>query len=166
MSLYRGGSIAAIEPVEVFEAGRTEDAYRFMQKGTHIGKIVLEMPDDPAELRPVAKRGKLRLRADAAYIITGGLGGLGRATARMMVESGASRLVFISRSGRATPSNDAFLSELEAAGCEPIAVAGSVEDEATVRRALELAGRPVAGVVHAAMALQVSKRRGETAQYH
>lgn len=145
-----------------FEARQAEDAYRFMQKGTHIGKIVLEFPSDPAELQPAAEKGRLRLRSDAAYIITGGLGGLGRATARMMAESGARRLVFISRSGRTTPSNDAFLSELEAAGCEPVAIAGSVEDEATVRRAVRLADRPVAGVVHAAMELQVSKRRSDT----
>jgi NADP-dependent 3-hydroxy acid dehydrogenase YdfG len=42
------------------------------------------------------------LQADATYILVGGMGGIGRALAVRLVESGARNLVFVSRSGATT----------------------------------------------------------------
>ncbi|RDA88606.1 hypothetical protein CP532_5867 [Ophiocordyceps camponoti-leonardi (nom. inval.)] len=44
------GHIKPLRPVHVFSAGEAEEAFRFMQKGKHIGKIVIQMPEDPQQL--------------------------------------------------------------------------------------------------------------------
>ena len=44
------GFIKPIKPLQLFEATHIEEAFRFMQKGQHIGKIVVSMPQDQKEL--------------------------------------------------------------------------------------------------------------------
>ncbi len=55
------------------------------------------------------------IRADAAYLITGGHGGLGLAVARWLVEKGARHLVLLGRSG-ANPDSQKVIAELAAKG--------------------------------------------------
>lgn len=38
---YESGRIAPIRPVKMFTAAKTQDAFRLMQKGMHIGRIGL-----------------------------------------------------------------------------------------------------------------------------
>ena len=61
---------------------------RFMQKGNHIGKIVVTMPQNPEELPTKSKKPIFKLREDASYLLVGGLGGLGQAIAVWMAEAG------------------------------------------------------------------------------
>lgn len=132
--------------------------FRFMQKGSHIGKIVLEMTEKPGSLLDliVHTASRMQFRPEASYLMTGGLGGLGKSTARWMVDKGAKNLIFLSRRGM-TPSTVKFFAELEASGCLPVLITGSVEDEAVVRLAVKEAKLPIAGVIHGAMVLKVSK---------
>lgn len=157
VDFFRDGHIKPISPVTVFAARDSQDMFRFMQKGSHIGKIVLEMTDDPSILveQAVCTPSRMAFKPDKSYLITGGLGGLGKSTARWMVGKGARNLVFISRRG-STSSTMAFFSELEASGCSPVLVTGSVEDEAVVKLAVKEAKFPIAGIVHGAMVLKVS----------
>ena len=62
---------------------------RFMQKGIHLGKIVVPMPEDHAELRGQSMKPGIQLDKNAAYLLVGGLGGLGQAIAVWMAEAGA-----------------------------------------------------------------------------
>ena len=64
------------------------DALRFMQHGKHIGKVVLKFSDQPVATVP-AEDEPVTFRADASYLITGGLGGFGLGVARWMAERGA-----------------------------------------------------------------------------
>lgn len=43
LDLYKEGSLKPIHPITTFEAGKVEDAFRYMQQGTHIGKIVVTL---------------------------------------------------------------------------------------------------------------------------
>jgi hypothetical protein len=79
MEYYRQGATEPIKPMEVFDATRIFDAFKYMQKGQHIGKIVVTMPKNPQELGVTAVKQELHLRPEAAYLLVGGLGGLGRA---------------------------------------------------------------------------------------
>jgi myxalamid-type polyketide synthase MxaE and MxaD len=101
----------------------------------------------------------LRLRDDASYLVTGGLGALGTVVARWLAKSGAKHLILLSRRG-VSPAHATAVSELAALGAQVHPVAADVADEERLRAALrELAGKgvpQVAGVFHAAGAVALS----------
>ncbi|MBD0746746.1 hypothetical protein BG418_34530 [Streptomyces sp. CBMA152] len=93
------------------------------------------------------------VRKDGAYVITGGLGGLGLLTARRFAERGARRVVLC---GRSEPSH-AAATELEnlrtALGTDLQVVLADIAEPDTVRRVLDTAradGLALHGIVHAA----------------
>ena len=101
---------------------------------------------------PVAA-GRWSVRADAGYLISGGLGGLGLALADWLAERGARHLLLL---GRSAPSSAAReqLATLARRGVTVRIAAVDVADETGLRRALEVwrreGGPDVRGVVHAA----------------
>ena len=129
-----------------------EDAFRYLQKGQHIGKVTVSMPSQLSSQRSA----DLLLRPDATYILVGGLGGLGRAISVWLVERGAKHLTFMSRSAGTAESDRSFFEELKGQGCDAEAFAGDVADPTAVRRMIEDSSRPVAGVLQMSMVLQVS----------
>jgi len=90
-SLYERGIIKPISPLTVFDASKIEDAMRLMQKGSHMGKIVVTMPSNFEGVATPSVKPKFSLTPDASYILVGGLGGLGRAVAVWMAEAGATQ---------------------------------------------------------------------------
>lgn len=126
-----------------------------MQKGQHIGKIVINMPETTQALRARPQPLEKRFSADASYLLVGGLGGLGRAISTWMVERGARHLIYLSRSAGSTPGDKAFFRELEAQSCNALAIAGSVNCTRDIQRAIELAEKPIAGVMQLSMVLRV-----------
>ncbi|RJS23212.1 polyketide synthase [Corallococcus sp. H22C18031201] len=94
-------------------------------------------------------------RADATYLVTGGLNGLGLLTARLLVERGARNLLLLGR-GAPTPEATAHLRELESAHVRVVVARADVSNEDALARALAtgLAGLPpLRGVIHSAGAL-------------
>ena len=174
VELYEQGHIKPIHPIAQFEGSKVEDAMRFMQKGNHIGKIVVTLPENPEELPTQSKKPVFELCENASYLLVGGLGGLGQAIAVWMAESGAkegelllrelsvkpSRLtrdlvIFLSRSAGAPEKYANVVQELKALGCSAIMVSGSVISEKDVERAIKMATKPVRGVIQASMVLKV-----------
>jgi epothilone polyketide synthase E len=112
--------------------------------------------DLPRALEPLA------LRPDAAYLVTGGLAGLGLEVARWMVGQGARHLVLTGRTALPPRSQwDGQLSAevrarveavraLEAQGAGVVAAAVDAGDSAEMERLISAISRPLAGVVHAA----------------
>lgn len=100
----------------------------------------------------------LRFRADAAYLLVGGLGGLGRAVSTWMVENGARQLIYLSRSAAEGPTTTPFFDELRSQGCQVKAVPGSVACREDVKRAVKVAKGPIAGVIQMSMVLRVRSR--------
>lgn len=96
MDLYEGGFIKPIAPMTRFDAVKVEDSMRFMQKGAHVGKVVVNMPDDLRVLNSKAPRQQALFSSDASYLLAGGLGGLGQAVSVWMAESGATESEFLS----------------------------------------------------------------------
>ncbi|WP_102418906.1 type I polyketide synthase [Mycobacterium sp. 4858] len=91
-------------------------------------------------------------KADASYLITGGLGALGLVVAKWMVDHGARHLVMMGRGGAAGPAQES-LDALRAAGAEVIVAQADVAKAEQVAAALESIGEsmpPLRGVVHAA----------------
>ncbi|MFF9775843.1 amino acid adenylation domain-containing protein [Streptomyces sp. NPDC013978] len=107
------------------------------------------------------------LRPDAAYLVTGAFGALGRLLCRTLVRRGARRLVLVGR-GPLPPRERwrdldpegpqgqrvAFLRELEALGAEPIPVTLDITDESALAAWLadhrRLERPPIRGVFHLA----------------
>lgn len=152
---YDEGAIQPIRPTTCYEASQYEEAFRSMQKGQNFGKLVLQIPEDPALPAAVPARLTTSFRSDATYLLVGGLGGLGRLVAIWMAEHGARSLAFLSRSANATCSDTAaFIDELSALGCNAQVIAGDVtrlEDVCRVKRESLL---PVAGVIQMSMVLR------------
>jgi acyl transferase domain-containing protein/acyl carrier protein len=92
------------------------------------------------------------LRADASYLVTGGLGAIGLRVAGWMVERGARHLVL---AGRRAPSPQALqaISALRQQGATVVLAAADVAEAADLQRVLDdiTAQRPpLRGIVHAA----------------
>jgi hypothetical protein len=149
------GYITPIKMDKVFQATEVQDSFRYLQKGVHIGKVVVSMPANPEELELALRRSRLRLDPAGAYFLVGGLGGIGRAVSSWMVEHGARHLVFLSRSAGKSAKDKEFFAELESQGCVVVAVAGSVASIDDVQRAVSSAQVPIKGVIQMSMLLRV-----------
>ncbi|GMF78452.1 unnamed protein product [Aspergillus oryzae] len=158
MEYFQEGKAGPINPVTVFDAANVVKAFRYMQSGQHMGKIIVKMPDLPLAL-PVARVHEMAayFPANASYLLVGGLGGLGRAVATWMVEKGARHLVFLSRTGANTFESSSFIKTLECQGCDAITVVGNVGYIDDVQRAVSAAKTPIAGVIQLSMVLKVSQ---------
>ncbi|OIW29210.1 hypothetical protein CONLIGDRAFT_715584 [Coniochaeta ligniaria NRRL 30616] len=152
------GLLGPVQPVLVEPFSRVREAFRLMQSGRHIGKIVLEFREGdlchvvPRPLDPVS------FRPDATYLLAGGLGGLGRSISRWMVQRGARNLVYVSRGG--TSSSDAaeqLITELnQQANVRTVVLQCDVTDAQKLSAALGAALKtlpPLRGVIQAAMVL-------------
>lgn len=142
-----------------FSANNIVDVFRLMQKSKHIGKLVVDMPENPiAELQVPAEDERayktLRLRDDRAYLFAGGLGSLGRAVATWLVERGATEMVFLSRSAGTLPAHSHFVKELAVLGCTARLIPGDVCHYDDVLRAFKSTPKPIGGILHAAMVLR------------
>lgn len=131
-------------------------------------ELLADAPEDQVVLRPGARHvarlvrseplplaEPLRLRDDATYLISGGLGGLGLTIARWMVDRGARHIVLM---GRRPPSEVATraIDEMRAAGAEVRPVRADVSLPEDVARTLSEIDRnmpALAGVLHAAAVL-------------
>ncbi len=129
-------------PHRVFPLADAAAAFRFMIQARHTGKVVLSVDRAAPDTLEVHPR--------ASYLITGGLGALGRRVARHLVDRGARHLLLVSRRGAGEAP---WLGELEQAGAEVTVlradVAGS-DGVAAVARALDGGLPPLRGVIHAA----------------
>jgi hypothetical protein len=147
--------LVPIRPVKVYEATEVVDAFRYMQQGVHMGKILVKMPEDPATLAFSPGLSPFSFNPDASYLLAGGLGGLGRSVSTWMVEQGARHLVYLSRSAGQSEGDKAFVRELETQGCQAICVTGDVTIKEDVERAVFLCPRPLAGVAQLSGVLRV-----------
>ncbi|KAF5501052.1 Reducing polyketide synthase DEP5 [Colletotrichum siamense] len=146
---------------KIFKPSQVHEAFRAAagQKNQPTTKVVLQTPTtDPQSDSPLSSVQVMpaspQFRSDAAYLLVGGLGGIGRAVATWMAEHGAGELIFLSRSAGTGPQVESFLGELRDQGCVVKAVAGSVAILEDVTRAVNAADRPIAGVFQMSMVLR------------
>ena len=138
-------------PVRLFPPRAIEEAFRFMAQAKHMGKVVVSMREKDALIES-SSAGSAAFREDGSYLITGGLGALGLAVARWMVERGARHLILM---GRSCPSGAAkeVIASLEESGAEVVIAKADVADfqqvKQTVARCKEMTP-PLRGVIHAA----------------
>lgn len=158
MELFKQGKIKPIQPIKTFPADKAVDAFRYMQQGVHMGKILIEIPENVAELETSKSMSVTSFSSQASYLLVGGLGGIGRSICTWMVENGARYLVFLSRSAGSSEDDKSFIKELETQGCHVKTVAGSVTELSDVQNAVSKCVKPLAGVFQLSVKLAVSIR--------
>ncbi|ARF57984.1 type I polyketide synthase [Streptomyces gilvosporeus] len=137
--LLTDGVLAAM-PVQAWDVRRAVEAFRFMSRARHVGKLVLTVP------RGVDSAGTV--------VVTGGVGALGGLVARHLVAvHGVRHVVLTARRGLATAGAADLVAELESLGAVSVSVvACDVADRDAVAGVLAgvSADAPLTGVVHAA----------------
>ena len=148
-------------PTRVYPAQQAVDAFRYMAQAKHIGKIVLTWPQQAVASQADASQAvanaehshqPVGIRADASYMITGGLGGIGVKAAEWLAASGAKSIALV---GRSQPSAEAAarIEQIRADGAQVCVYTGdlaSAEDVQRILHEMQTAQLPLAGVLHAA----------------
>ncbi|MEP7048695.1 MAG: SDR family NAD(P)-dependent oxidoreductase [Pseudomonadota bacterium] len=139
MNDFESGALQPL-PQTLYPIEKAQEAFRFMGQGRHTGKIVLTQRVAP------------EVRANATYLISGGLGGLGLACARGLVERGARHVVLLGRRAP-TPEAERAIDALTGFGATITVVQGDVSVEADVASLMQQIRStlpPLRGVLHAA----------------
>jgi acyl transferase domain-containing protein/NADPH:quinone reductase-like Zn-dependent oxidoreductase len=132
-------------PVKLFPLERVRDAMRYMAQARHVGKIVLTTRAG----RAASARDLVR---DGTYWITGGLGSLGKETARWLVGRGARHLVLTGRHADEATNRD-FLAELSRSAVSVRVIEGDAGNRPRMREIYDEICRsmpPLRGIIHAA----------------
>ncbi|MGV0051083.1 sulfolipid-1 biosynthesis phthioceranic/hydroxyphthioceranic acid synthase [Mycobacterium colombiense] len=135
-------------------------AVRLVAGAGHTGKVVLQVPRAGSSVAAVPPDEVRPFRADGAYIVTGGIGGLGLFLAGQMASrdgaQGCGRIVLNSRSQPDKRAGDA-IQRLRNAGADIAVECGDIAEPQTAERLVACAtatGLPVRGVLHAAAVVQ------------
>ncbi|KAF9760641.1 hypothetical protein IL306_004227 [Fusarium sp. DS 682] len=151
--------ISPVEPLTSYPISDITKAFRLMQTGQHMGKIVVSTGLQE-EVSVQSHQKALRLLPDASYLLVGGLGGIGRCLASWLVNIGAKHIVLMSRSAGTSEKDRMFIQDLVETGCRIECISCDVSKDHDLERALQVCkvnGMPtIRGVIHAAMVLQVS----------
>ncbi|KAH7012592.1 uncharacterized protein B0I36DRAFT_399271 [Microdochium trichocladiopsis] len=124
--------------------------------GTPKTVVRYRSPQKPLQIIPCATRPRVSFSHDASYLLVGCLGGLGRSLTTWMMQRGARRFVFLSRTGARSPAAGRLIRDIEALGSSATVVRGDVTVYADVEAAVKLvpSEHPIRGVIHAAMVLR------------
>jgi polyketide synthase 5 len=133
-------------------------AVRVMSGAQHTGKLVLDVAHTGTSRVAVPPAQATVFRHDGAYVITGGLGGLGLFLAEKMAGAGCGRIVLSSRS-QPTPTAVETIERMRAFGADIVVECGDIAEPDTAQRLVTAAtatGLPLRGVLHAAAVVEDS----------
>ncbi len=138
VELFENGELHPL-PASSWDIRHALDAYRFLSRARHVGKLVLSVPTP--------------LNSEGTVLITGGTGVLGALLARHLVtRHGVRNLLLISRRGRAADGAAAIESELTELGASIQIAACDAADRDALQALLAglPAEHPLTAVIHAA----------------
>ncbi|QDT70678.1 Phthiocerol synthesis polyketide synthase type I PpsC [Planctomycetes bacterium MalM25] len=133
-------------PYTRFATAEVADAFRYMSQRKNLGKVVVSMRPEASDQEDGDSRPVI---AGAGYLVTGGLGALGRRVAEWLAANGAGGVALVSRR---EPDEEAkaFLDSL---GVPAVGLSGDAADRESLAAALDELPKdfpPIAGVIHAA----------------
>ncbi|KAI9170607.1 Lovastatin diketide synthase LovF 15 [Paramyrothecium foliicola] len=158
VKFLKEGSIGPIAHRKVYEASAVRDAINHVQERKDTSKVILQIRGADGDLK-VAKDSiqaaddDFKVDESASYLLAGGLGGIGTVIARHLVETGARRIVCLSRNPGSRPEDADTVRELESMGCEVVLVKGDMVNRDDVFRAVQQAPN-LKGILHSPMLLQ------------
>ncbi len=143
-------------PFQAIPVSRAAEAFRAMQQSRHVGKLVVSMKADHHASLPVVRTTK-PVKAGVTYLVTGGLGGFGLATAEWLAEQGATSLALLSRRGATSEEATAGVARLEKMGAHVRAFAVDVADRDALSKVLSTIRTempPLTGIIHSAAVIE------------
>ncbi|KAL1414012.1 hypothetical protein MTO96_030752 [Rhipicephalus appendiculatus] len=165
-----------VQPLTVirFDREQTEQAFRFIASGKHMGKVVIQMRAE--ESKRVTRAPALTLEAvtrphfyrHKSYVIVGGLGGFGLELAEWMVTRGCRKLLLISTSGVRTGYQRLCLNRWRELGATVHVSSDDVTTKEGARKIMETAGTmgPVGGIFNLAMVLRDALIENQSAEMY
>ncbi|MCV7409101.1 sulfolipid-1 biosynthesis phthioceranic/hydroxyphthioceranic acid synthase [Mycobacterium florentinum] len=153
-TVYRLVGDGELPPLEhtAYPLDQAATAIRVMGAAEHNGKLVLSIPREGQSTVLVPPERANVFRRDGAYIITGGLGGLGLFLATEMAKAGCGRIVLTARANP-TPKARQAIERIRAGGVDVVVESGNMAEADTAARVVAAAtatGLPLRGVLHAA----------------
>ncbi|KAL2006666.1 hypothetical protein VTN00DRAFT_9334 [Thermoascus crustaceus] len=155
--MIEAGIFVPPSPVNIFPVSKIQNAFRLIQSGKHIGKVVISYGTDDKVLAAPKKPEPIRFSPDATYVVSGGQGGLGRALCLWMAESGAKHIVILSPSGSTKQSTQKLIKQLADLGTELRPFACDVGNREQLKSALSMCRHdlpPIRGLIQAALVLK------------
>ncbi|TEA15218.1 Highly reducing polyketide synthase alt5 [Colletotrichum sidae] len=154
--LIHDGAVRPVAPLQVFTMAEVEKAFRHMQAGKHMGKVVVRV--DEADVVPAVPRTpRVDVRGDATYVVAG-VGGICKEIGRWLADKGARHVVLLSRSAASGEENRSFAEELRSTyGAHTYAYDCDVGNRGALQQALDDLGSKnvpeIRGCVTGAMVL-------------
>ncbi|OHW97941.1 polyketide synthase [Colletotrichum incanum] len=155
MELIPQGHFKPLHICKVFPFEETAEAFRYIQRGKHIGKVVISYEQSghiKVPYRPAAT--KLKLRSNGSYFIAGGFRGLNGSLAVFLARNGAKNIVAMARSAPDDERTRKIIWDCNSLGCNVEFSQGDITNISDVRRAFSNASLPVVGVIQGAMVLR------------
>ncbi|KUJ06246.1 ketoacyl-synt-domain-containing protein [Mollisia scopiformis] len=149
-------AIQRSDPLIVYPLSELSTAFKSALDQTH-GKTVIGFGD--TDLVPIIPHDshQLQLNSGASYVLVGGLGGLGRSLASLLIRSGARYLVFLSRSGAVSDQQVTFLEDLQSNGIQTRVYTCDVCDRIQLSAVLQRCQEempPIKGVIQGAAVIK------------
>ncbi|PVI01618.1 hypothetical protein DM02DRAFT_590921 [Periconia macrospinosa] len=157
MLLVKAGVFTSPNPLHTYPLSKVEEAFRYLQSGQHMGRIILVPREGDIVSKVVRKKPDWKFQTNASYLIVGGFGGLGRAILPWMVKKGARHIVVLSRKGSTTVAAQKIIAELRAKGVQvyaPKCDVSSRDELAAELTMVQSTMPPIKGCINAAMLLQ------------
>ncbi|TIA62468.1 polyketide synthase [Aureobasidium pullulans] len=154
--LMSNGSIRPVGPVTSYGINEVEAAFRSLQSGKSMGKLVITPQHGDLVQAISPKKTASLFKDDASYLIVGGTGGLGCSIARWMASRGAKLICLSSRRANITPRLEELISDLAQQGTRIIVRACDVANLSSVETLIQSLQKeaPVRGVIQGAMVLK------------
>jgi mycolipanoate synthase len=149
---HTADGVLPLPPITHYPVGDAAAAVRLVGGAGHTGKVLLDVPHTGSSVAFVPPEEAPVFRPDGAYIVTGGLTGLGLFLGGEMAAAGCGRIVLNSRSAPTAAAQQA-IDGMRAQGADIQVECGDVADPGVAERLVAVAtesGLPVRGVLHSA----------------
>ncbi|KAK6192927.1 hypothetical protein LQW54_012976 [Pestalotiopsis sp. IQ-011] len=156
MTMMDEGTIHYPKPLNIYDVGSVEDAFRYIQSGRNSGRVVIHIDPAIEVQKCLITRRDWKFASDASYLVVGCFGGVGRSILRWMVSKGATSLIIPTRSAVLSAAAVDIMEEFRGQGITITTVGCDVASRDMLARALEDWRQtlpPIRGCINAAMVL-------------